>query len=78
MREAGAWVEVDVKRMEDRGWRERRTGCLRVVKERGSMAAMVFVVLLRVMVDLMCLRRRCEVEVKSGLWSWRDDIVSRL
>ena len=76
MREAGgAWVEVDVKRMEGRGRRERGLCCLRAVKERGSMAAMVFVVLLRVMVGLMRMRRWCEVEVKSGLWSWRDDIL---
>jgi hypothetical protein len=67
-----------VKRVGGRGWRERRTGCLRVVKERGSMAVVFYAVLLRVMVGLLGLRRRCEVEVKSELWSWRNDIVSRL
>ena len=51
MREAGgAWVDVDVKRVGGRGWRERKPCCLRAAKERGSMAVMGFVVLLRAMV----------------------------
>lgn len=50
MRDEGAWVEVE--RIAGRGCRERKVCCLRVAKERDSMAEVFVVVLSRVMVGL--------------------------